>query len=246
MRGGGSPCMPPPKRAQPSRSPREAGVRREEAGIRQPLVVRLHLNCASLVCKFAAYVLVDGSPMQSPQSKPTLAGVRPFGRNPFAAVLHSDGVRSLVRRASAIAVFAAVLGIDVGTKSWAAAALTEPVRIADWLYLVLYHNSGLFLGTVPVSAGYWVCVCAATVWFGWRAWRSTSAATTVCLAVVLAGLTGNAIGQAQGAVVDFIGFGPIRGNLWLFVNVADLAMVLGVLALAFFLVSRMACRARVP
>ena len=141
---------------------------------------------------------------------------------------------------------AAVLGIDVGTKSWASATLTEPVRLADWLYLMLHHNSGLFLGAVPVSAGYWVCVCVATVWFGWRAWRSTSAATAVCLAVVLAGLTGNAIGQAQGAVVDFIGFGPIWGDLWLFVNVADLAMVLGVLALAFVLVSRMACRARVP
>ena len=184
--------------------------------------------------------------MQSPKSEPTPWEMQSSNRNSFAAKPHSDRALPLARRTSAIAVLVTVLGIDVGTKSWAAAALTEPVRLADWLYLMRFDNSGLFLGTVPVSAGYWICVSAATGWFGWRAWRSTSVAIAVCLAVVLAGIIGNAIGQAQGAVVDFIGFGPITGNLWLFVNVADLAMVLGVLALAFFLVSRMACRARVP
>ena len=135
----------------------------------------------------------------------------------------------------AIAVFAGLLGIDAATKAWAVTSLTEPVPIADWLYLMLHRNTGLFLGTVPVSAGYWVGVVTATGWFGWRALRSTSVPLVICLAMILAGLTGNAIGQAQGAVVDFIGVGPITGDLWLVANVADLALVGGVLALGICL-----------
>ena len=147
-----------------------------------------------------------------------------------------DGSQPMGRTMNTLAVFAAVLSIDLVTKAWADAALTEPVRIADWLYLMLHHNSGLFLGMVPVSAGYWVCVCAATGWFGWRALRSTSTPVAVCLATALAGLAGNAVGQAQGAVVDFIGIGPITGNMWLVVNVADLALVGGVFVLGIYLI----------
>ena len=143
----------------------------------------------------------------------------------------------------AFTVFATVLSIDIATKAWAAAALTEPVRIADRLCLMLYHNSGMFLGTVPLSAGYWLCMCVVAGWFGWRAWRSTSVTLAVCLAVVLAGLGGNAIGQARGAVVDFIGFGPITGDRWLVVNVADLALVGGALALGFHLIRKRMRRA---
>ena len=140
----------------------------------------------------------------------------------------------------ALGVFAGVLGFDLATKAWAAASLTEPVRITDWLYLILHHNSGMFLGAMPVSAGYWVGVIAAMGWFGWRALRSTSVTPAVCLAVALAGLAGNAIGQARGAVVDFIGFGPITGDKWLVVNVADLALVGGALALGFHLIRQRA------
>ena len=135
-----------------------------------------------------------------------------------------------------IVVLASVLAIDIVAKAWAVASLTEPVRIADWLYLMLHRNSGMFLGTVPVSGGYWICVFAATVWFGWRALCSTSAPVAICLSAILAGLTGNAIGQARGAVVDFIAFGPITGDTWLVANVADFALVGGGLALGFYLI----------
>ena len=151
-----------------------------------------------------------------------------------------------ISRTLALAVFAIGLGLDLATKAWAAAALLEPVRVADWLYLMLRHNSGLFFGTVPVSAGYWVCVCAALGWFGWRALRSYSTPVAVCVAAALAGLTGNAIGQAQGAVIDFIGIGPITGDLWVVANIADLAMMSGVLALAFYLLRERVVRAQPP
>jgi len=146
----------------------------------------------------------------------------------------------------ALAVFVGVLGLDLSAKVWAASTFAEPVRIVGWLYLMLHRNSGVFFGTVPVSEAYWICVCVATSWFGWRALRSTSMPVAVCLAVVLAGVTGNAIGQARGAVVDFIGVGPIADDVWLVVNVADLAMVAGALALAFFLVSGRMRRAHPP
>lgn len=149
-------------------------------------------------------------------------------------------------RTLALAVFAFVLGTDVATKAWAASVLTEPVRIADWLYLMLHRNSGMFLGTVPVSVGYWLCVGAAMGWFGWRALRSTSPSVAMCLAAALAGLTGNAIGQARGGVVDFIGFGPIAGELWLIANVADLALAAGGLALGLLLLRERVRRARLP
>ena len=146
----------------------------------------------------------------------------------------------------ALGAFAAVLGLDVAAKEWAATSLTEPVRIADWLYLMLRHNSGMFFGTVPVSASYWVGVCAALGWFGWRALRATRAAPAVCLAVALAGLAGNAIGQKRGAVVDFIGIGPVTGDVWLVVNVADIALAGGVLVLGIYLLRERVRRAHQP
>jgi lipoprotein signal peptidase len=141
-----------------------------------------------------------------------------------------------------LSAFAGVLAIDISTKIWAAAVLTEPVRITDWLYLMLHRNAGLFLGTVPVSVEYWIGMCAAACWFGWRALRSSSAPLSVCLAVVLAGVAGNAIGQSQGAVVDFLGVGPIADDTWLVMNVADLALVGGGLALGACLVRERVCR----
>ena len=172
--------------------------------------------------------------MSKGETHPTIGGgLARAGRSGTTRV---DGSRPPARGITALAVFAGMLGVDLVTKAWAEAALTEPVRIADWLYLMLHHNSGLFLGTVPVSAGYWVCICAAAAWFGWRALNSSSAPVSVCLVVVLAGVAGNAVGQAQGAVVDFIGIGPITGNLWLVANVADLAMVGGALVLGICLI----------
>ena len=136
-----------------------------------------------------------------------------------------------------LAAFVSSLTLDLATKTWAAASLTEPVRIADWFYLMLHHNTGMFFGTVPISGWYWIGVCAAFGWFGWRALRSTSATLSVCLAVVLSGLMGNAIGHAQGAVVDFIGVGPVTGDgRWMIVNVADIALVGGGLALGSCLI----------
>ena len=169
----------------------------------------------------------------------------PLSRVECSGTDHAHRSGPPAHKTRTVAAFAAVLSLDLVTKAWATVAFAEPVRIADWLCLMLHHNAGVFLGAVPVSAAYWVCVCAAMGWFGWRALRSFSTPVAVCVAAALAGLTGNAIGQAQGAVVDFIGIGPITGEVWLVANVADIALVGGVLVLGIYLLRdrvRRACR----
>lgn len=158
-----------------------------------------------------------------------------------ADILHRHASRTLI-----LAVFVGVLGVDLATKAWAASVLTEPIRIADWLYLMRHRNSGMFLGTMPLPAAYWLVVCAATGWFGRRALRSNSAPVAMCLAAALSGMTGNAIGQAQGAVVDFIGIGPVMGNTRLVMNVADIALVGGALVLGVYLIRDRVRRAYRP
>ena len=140
-----------------------------------------------------------------------------------------DGARGWAHRTAVLGAFVGALGLDLWTKAWAA-SLVKPVRIADWLYLALYHNSGMFFGAVPVSTGYWVFVCAVLGWFGRAALRGPTL-VAVCVAIILSGMVGNAIGQFYGQVVDFIAVGPVTGELWLIANVADFALVGGVLSL---------------
>ena len=139
----------------------------------------------------------------------------------------------------ALAVFAGVLSTDLAIKAWAHDMLTEPVRITSWLALAVQHNSGLFLGALPVSAVstvHWVVVCGALVWIGWRMVTQSSRTIGVGYALVAGGLTGNAIGRVQGAVIDYVGFGPIIDGKWLFMNLADLALIGGGLVLGVVLV----------
>ncbi|MCY4469052.1 MAG: hypothetical protein OXC08_10040, partial [Thiotrichales bacterium] len=75
----------------------------------------------------------------------------------------------------ALVILAGVLWVDVAVKEWAQASLREPVRIASWFYLALHHNSGLFLGTLPVSAVsivHWPFVFCALAWLVWRMVRT--------------------------------------------------------------------------
>lgn len=130
-------------------------------------------------------------------------------------------------------VFLAVLGVDASTKLWAAAALAEPVFLNRWFGLALHYNHGSFLGTLPMPAGTWAASCAAAVWFGWRAVHAARVSFAICVAVVLAGVVGNALDAAQGGgVIDFIAVRVTTHGLWTVWNVADLAMLGGLVALA--------------
>ena len=141
----------------------------------------------------------------------------------------------------ALAAFAAVLAADLALKAWALDALTEPIPITEWLYLALHRNPGIFLGGVPVSAvavTFWSAMLLATVWLGWRMVTSRRPAVGVGYALAAGGLIGNLLDRVNGAVIDYVGLGPLVGERWAFFNLADLALVGGALVLGTVLLQR--------
>lgn len=133
----------------------------------------------------------------------------------------------------------AVLWTDLLAKDWAVGALTEPVPVTPWFYLALHGNAGLFLGALPaanVRALYWLVVVGGAGWLLWRIARGSDRTTAVGYALVFGGLAGNALSRLQGPVVDFLAFGPVTGDKWLFANLADLFLVAGALVLGVVLV----------
>ena len=143
--------------------------------------------------------------------------------------------------AISVATFAGILGSDAAVKLWAQAALVEPVRLMSWLDLSLRHNDGLFLGLVPlseVSLVHWLVVSAAALWIGWRMANVCNRTVATGYALVGGGLAGNLLGRANGAVVDYVGFGPLFGDKWAFFNLADLALVGGAIVLGICLSRR--------
>ncbi len=139
-----------------------------------------------------------------------------------------------------LAVAAMALGTDVASKDWALQALAEPVAVTPWFYLALYGNAGIYLGAMPVAniwMLYWSVMAMAAVWLGLRIVRSSDRTVNAGYALVAGGLAGNALCLlSRGAVVDFLAFGPVTGDKWLFVNLADLFLVAGGLVLGAVLV----------
>ena len=139
----------------------------------------------------------------------------------------------------ALVISAGALWVDVTAKEWASEVLAGPVRITSWFYLALHHNPDLFLGVLPVSAvsvAYWLAMCGALVWIGWRMRRVGSLTVGAGYALVAGGLVGNVFGRAQGAVVDYLVFGPVVDDKWLYANLADLFLLSGGLLLGAVLV----------
>ena len=156
----------------------------------------------------------------------------------------------LAGRVVPLAAYAGVLHVEVTIKPWMQGALVEPVRLTSWFYLKIYHNAGLFLGSLPVttvSVAYWLFACAALVWIWWRMATVQSLPVGTGYALLAAGLTGNSLGRVQGEVVDYLAFGPLVDDKWLFANVSDVAILGGLVLLTCVLVwSRMKRRNLVP
>ena len=143
-----------------------------------------------------------------------------------------------------VGIFVAVLTLDAVLKVWAQQSLATPVCVTSWMCLAVQHNPGLFLGMVPlapdslVSALHWLALPPVLAWLGWRLLTLDSVPITACYALVAGGLVGNLADRAEGAVIDYVGFGPISGEQWAFANLADLALVAGVVWLGVLLVLR--------
>lgn len=149
-------------------------------------------------------------------------------------------------------IFVAVLTLDIVLKSWAQESLVEPMCLASWMCLAVQHNPGLFLGMVPlapdstVSALHWLALPPALAWLGWRLLTLSNMPVTACYALVAGGLAGNLADRAEGAVIDYVGFGPISGEQWAFANLADFALVGGVVWLGVLLLLRRKRRRSLP
>lgn len=138
-----------------------------------------------------------------------------------------------------LACAAGVLALDQATKALASRTLLlgDPVPIlGDFVRLTLVHNRGAAFGLFPGSRVPFIIVSTLAIavvlyLFARDAYRS--AFSRVLLGSILGGALGNLVDRARlGYVIDFIEVGV--GNLrWPVFNVADSAVTLGVLILAW-------------
>lgn len=130
-----------------------------------------------------------------------------------------------------------IILVDQVTKFWAEQALSDGQRIpviGDFLSFVLVYNPGAAFsfgtGNTWLFTIFSIVVIIAITWV---LKECRSKAWGITLAVILGGAVGNFIDRifrdpsfGQGHVVDFINY-----NGWFVGNIADIALVLGVLAL---------------
>ncbi|MGX7675248.1 signal peptidase II [Plantactinospora sp. DSM 117369] len=128
---------------------------------------------------------------------------------------------------------------DLGTKHLALAALTDrdPVRLLGGaVYLTLTRNSGAAFSLASDHTWVFPLVTAGVIgWIGWMAARLRSLPWAISLGLVLGGALGNltdrifrAPGPFVGHVVDMVSLFDPYGQVWPIFNLADSALVSGV------------------
>lgn len=140
-----------------------------------------------------------------------------------------------------LALSAAVIAADQATKAWVLSALHlyERVAVTSFFNLVLAMNPGAAFGFLATAAGWqrWffiVLALAISVWLLVMIRRhAAERLMPAALALVLGGALGNVIDRVRlGAVVDFVDL-HVAGWHWPAFNVADAAIVLGVILLVW-------------
>ncbi|MEQ8716054.1 MAG: signal peptidase II [Acidimicrobiales bacterium] len=138
----------------------------------------------------------------------------------------------------AVAVSAAILGVDQLTKWWALVALDDghTIDLVGSLRFNLVFNEGSAF-SLGSGAGRWFALAAAVISVGllWYAGRVARMREAVVVGVVAGGAIGNlgdrlfrrGDGFAGGAVVDFVDL-----QWWPVFNVADMAIVVGIVLVA--------------
>ncbi len=145
------------------------------------------------------------------------------------------GAPHLTPRRVAVLVALGVIALDQATKSWAVAALDEPVHlIGDFLRLAVTRNSGAAFSSFT-GGGRAIAVIAVAV-IGLLAvliGRSHRTVEIVTMGAILGGATGNLLdrifrgaGVFDGKVVDFVDFSSFPAF-----NVADSAITIGITVL---------------
>jgi lipoprotein signal peptidase len=143
-------------------------------------------------------------------------------------------------RRSGLLVAVVAVATDQASKAWALAALWPPysegIAVLPVLNLRLGFNTGVTFGMFANSsaAGVWVLVAvglAVTAFLARWLWRTTSRLEAVALGLIIGGALGNVADRVrQGAVTDFID-AHLAGWHWPTFNMADVAIVCGVVLL---------------
>ncbi|MEV0394359.1 signal peptidase II [Polymorphospora rubra] len=166
----------------------------------------------------------------------------------MTAVPDAAGPRPAATRRRAVTILATLAVVtvlaDLGTKHLALQTLDErePVRLLGGaVYLTLIRNSG---AAFSLGSDYtWVFPTVTLVvvgWIGWLAVRLRSVPWAISLGLVLGGALGNMVdrvfrapGPFLGHVIDMVSVFDPRGQVFPIFNLADSALVCGVLFAIF-------------
>ncbi len=129
-----------------------------------------------------------------------------------------------------ITKYAVLYGLDLATRG--------KIYVAPFADFVLAMNRGISYGLFPQDGelGRWVLfsikIAASVLFFFWLR-RAASPVVAAALGLLIGGALGNALDRAiQGAVVDFVALHAF-GFRWYVFNLADAAIVAGVVGLLY-------------
>ncbi|HET7851392.1 MAG TPA: signal peptidase II, partial [Methyloceanibacter sp.] len=119
-----------------------------------------------------------------------------------------------------------------------ALAERQPVVLAPFLEFIVVWNRGISYGMFQqrTELGRWILIlfaCAAAIALALWLARINSRLTAICIGLIIGGAIGNAIDRIlYGAVADFFSFHAF-GYEWYIFNIADTAIVAGVVGLLY-------------
>jgi signal peptidase II len=146
-------------------------------------------------------------------------------------------MRSL--RVRGLIVAAAILIADVATKLFFLDLMQKNpagIEVTPFFNFVMVWNTGVSFGLFQEdsSSRSWTLIAVSLVvmlWLLWWLWRVQSALVATALGMIIGGAIGNVIDRYRfGAVFDFLDFHAF-GRHWPAFNLADSAIVIGVLLL---------------
>lgn len=117
-------------------------------------------------------------------------------------------------------------------------ARAQPIAVTSFFELILVWNRGISYGLLQqqTEIGRWALIIfsvAAAIGLSIWAWRSNDRLLSVALALIAGGALGNAVDRVlYGAVLDFAHFFH-AGFSWYVFNIADAAIVVGVVVLLY-------------
>lgn len=135
-----------------------------------------------------------------------------------------------------------VFALDQALKLWllfgVELAENGPFAVTPFMDIVLAWNRGISYGLFQqyTDFGRWLLVVVsfvAAIWLGRWMWHAPGRLTVVSLALIIGGALGNGVDRAvYGAVVDFVHL-YYRSFSWYIFNIADAAIVVGVVGLLY-------------